>query len=288
MLVGGVGGDKQMRGLHDRGVRMREVRGERVNDARRICRGMKSFFVLDALETADMATIRPSFRGKERQSLCVWEREGEREQDLVLLAYWTGSSKDMITFMCDINYSVLLTELVCTSAIPSFSCSLEPFCVPYHRTCLASTVFFQKRQTGQKKQINTREEKSQFVRSVRSWGDWCTDTHSLGLCGELSYSYRPNLIWLLEEAWLDLFWFNSNFLRCSTQSWREKWQKVGMNDKSQSWYHFSIIAMRKTCDVNNRWLFQGGCRCMCVSSLPQPSVSEGGRNGQKAVCQLPN
>ena len=29
---------------------------------------MKSFFVLDALETADIATIRPSFRGKERES----------------------------------------------------------------------------------------------------------------------------------------------------------------------------------------------------------------------------
>lgn len=56
-------------------VRMREmrVRGERVEDARRICRGVKSVFVLDALETADIATIRPSFREKERQ--CKRERE---------------------------------------------------------------------------------------------------------------------------------------------------------------------------------------------------------------------
>lgn len=61
---------KQMRGLHDRGVGMREmrVRGERVKDERRICRVVKSVFVLDALETADIATIRPSFRGKERGS----------------------------------------------------------------------------------------------------------------------------------------------------------------------------------------------------------------------------
>ncbi len=44
------------------------VRGERVKDERRICRGVKSVFVLDALETADIATIRPSFRGKARES----------------------------------------------------------------------------------------------------------------------------------------------------------------------------------------------------------------------------
>lgn len=50
------------------------MRGERVKDEKRICRGVKSFFVLDALETADIATIRPSFRGKERES----ERERER------------------------------------------------------------------------------------------------------------------------------------------------------------------------------------------------------------------
>lgn len=87
-----------------------------------------------------------------------------------------------------------------------------------------------------------------------------------------------------------LFGFISNFQQCFNQSWRgeKKRQKVGMNDKSQSWYHFSIIAMSKTCDVNNRRLFQGGCRCMCASSLPQPSVSEGGSDAQKAVCQLPN
>lgn len=57
-----------------------------MKDERRIRRGVKSVFVLDALETADIPTIRPSFRGKERES----ERERERretEQDLVLLAY---------------------------------------------------------------------------------------------------------------------------------------------------------------------------------------------------------
>lgn len=64
-------------GLYDTGVREKEVWGERVKDARRICRGVKSFFVLDALETAEIATIRPSFRGKERLSVCVWVREGE-------------------------------------------------------------------------------------------------------------------------------------------------------------------------------------------------------------------
>lgn len=44
-----------------------------MKDARRICSGVKSFFVLDALETAEIATIRPSFRGKERLSVCVYE-----------------------------------------------------------------------------------------------------------------------------------------------------------------------------------------------------------------------
>lgn len=83
-------------GLHDTGVGEKEVWGERVKDARRICRGVKSFFVLDALETAEITTIRPSFRGKERLSVCVWvrerERRRERHQALVCLAYWTGSS----------------------------------------------------------------------------------------------------------------------------------------------------------------------------------------------------
>lgn len=71
MCVSVWGGPHKLRGLHDTGVRMGEmrVRGERVKDVRRICRGVKSFFVLDALETADIATIRPSFRGKERQSV---------------------------------------------------------------------------------------------------------------------------------------------------------------------------------------------------------------------------
>lgn len=45
-----------------------------MKDERRIRRGVKSVFVLDALETADIPTIRPSFRGKERES----ERERER------------------------------------------------------------------------------------------------------------------------------------------------------------------------------------------------------------------
>lgn len=35
-----------------------------MTDARRICRGVKSVFVPGALETADIATIRPSFRGE--------------------------------------------------------------------------------------------------------------------------------------------------------------------------------------------------------------------------------
>lgn len=51
---------------------------------RRICRGVKSVFVLDALETADIATIRPSFRGKKRES--EQDRRRKREWDLVLLA----------------------------------------------------------------------------------------------------------------------------------------------------------------------------------------------------------
>lgn len=41
--------------------------------------GVKSLFVLDALETADIATIRPSFRGKERESEY---REGEKERGI--------------------------------------------------------------------------------------------------------------------------------------------------------------------------------------------------------------
>lgn len=49
-------------------------RSERVKDEWRICRGLKSFFVLDALETADIATIRPSFRGKEPSASVSKER----------------------------------------------------------------------------------------------------------------------------------------------------------------------------------------------------------------------
>lgn len=59
------------------------VRGERVKGVRRICRGVKSVFVLDALETADIATIRPSFRRKERES--EQQRRKEGEWDLVHL-----------------------------------------------------------------------------------------------------------------------------------------------------------------------------------------------------------
>lgn len=54
------------------------VRGERVRDERRICRGVKSVFVLDALETADIATIRPSFRGKEERESEQREEKGSR------------------------------------------------------------------------------------------------------------------------------------------------------------------------------------------------------------------
>lgn len=53
--------------MNREGLRETRVRGERVEDERRICRGVKSFFVLDALETADIATIRPSFRGRRRE-----------------------------------------------------------------------------------------------------------------------------------------------------------------------------------------------------------------------------
>lgn len=48
-----------------------------MTDARRICRGVKSVFVPGALETADIATIRPSFRGeKEAGSVEGGERRG--------------------------------------------------------------------------------------------------------------------------------------------------------------------------------------------------------------------
>lgn len=39
---------------------------------------VKSFFVLDALETADIATIRPSFRRRGREGVRAPEREKER------------------------------------------------------------------------------------------------------------------------------------------------------------------------------------------------------------------
>lgn len=65
-----------MWGLHDTGLRNESERCERAKDERRICRGVKSFFVLDALETADIATIRPSFRGKERESEHEREKRG--------------------------------------------------------------------------------------------------------------------------------------------------------------------------------------------------------------------
>lgn len=62
--------------MHDTGLRNESERCERAKDERRICRGVKSFFVLDALETADIATIRPSFRGKERESEHEREKRG--------------------------------------------------------------------------------------------------------------------------------------------------------------------------------------------------------------------
>lgn len=68
-----------MRGLYNTGGRINRerLREKRVKDERRICRGVKSFFVLDALETADIATIRPSFRGKETKS----EREQRKDRE---------------------------------------------------------------------------------------------------------------------------------------------------------------------------------------------------------------
>lgn len=44
-----------------------------MTDARRICRGVKSVFVPGALETADIATIRPSFRGEKEAGSVVGE-----------------------------------------------------------------------------------------------------------------------------------------------------------------------------------------------------------------------
>lgn len=44
------------------------MRGKGVKDEMRICKGLKSVFVLVALETADTATKRPSFRAKETES----------------------------------------------------------------------------------------------------------------------------------------------------------------------------------------------------------------------------
>lgn len=67
---------------------------------------MKSVFVLDALETADIATIRPSVRGKERES--EQDRKRKREWDLVLLALVVvvvvgdsnSNSNVLYAFMC--------------------------------------------------------------------------------------------------------------------------------------------------------------------------------------------
>lgn len=103
---------KQMRGLHDTRVRVNReikrgkrtrVRSERVKGVRRICRGVKRVFVLDALETADIATIRPSFRGKERE--LEQDRRRKRKWDLVLLARVAGvvgdsNSGSSVAFMC--------------------------------------------------------------------------------------------------------------------------------------------------------------------------------------------
>ena len=61
-------------------------RGEGVKDEMRICRGVKSVFVLDALETADIVTIRPSFRAKETVRA--------REWDSVLFKYWCDHCRD--------------------------------------------------------------------------------------------------------------------------------------------------------------------------------------------------
>lgn len=47
-----------------------------MTDARRICRGVKSVFVPGALETADIATIRPSFRGEREAGSVGGGRQG--------------------------------------------------------------------------------------------------------------------------------------------------------------------------------------------------------------------
>lgn len=79
-----------MRGLHDTRVKVNReikkktrVRSERVKGVRRICRGVKRVFVLDALETADIATMKPK-KGKERE--LEQDRRRKRKWDLVLWA----------------------------------------------------------------------------------------------------------------------------------------------------------------------------------------------------------
>lgn len=83
-----------------------------MTDARRICRGVKSVFVPGALETADIATIRLSFRGEKRQA--VWREGGGgrgRWKAAGLDAFWPSelgaaaaaaqvAAAECVTFKC--------------------------------------------------------------------------------------------------------------------------------------------------------------------------------------------